>query len=176
MPAEDESEQPSQDVPVSVARRDRDAVGRPRNARARDGLGRPQPRGTEGIPPTEDMPDVPPAITLDRAQQLLDEGKPFHAHEVLEAAWKSAPLEERGLWQGLAQLAVGLTHILRENEIGAASVLARGRDNVALYATAAPHGIDAVGLVYWANTVIADLALASANQTKLCVPTTPHLR
>ena len=68
MPAEDESEQPSQDVPVSVARRDRDAVGRPRNARARDGLGRPQPRGTEGIPPTEDMPDVPPAITLDRAQ------------------------------------------------------------------------------------------------------------
>ena len=44
------------------------------------------------------MPDVPPAITLDRAQQLLDEGKPFHAHEVLEAAWKLAPLEERGLW------------------------------------------------------------------------------
>ena len=98
MPAEDESEQPSQDVPVSVARRDRDAVGRPRNARARDGLGLPQPRGTEGIPPTEDMPDVPPAITRDRAQQLLDEGKPFHAHEVLEAAWKLAPLEERGLW------------------------------------------------------------------------------
>ena len=34
-------------------------------------------------------------------------GRPFHAHEVLEASWKAAPPAERDLWQGLAQLAVG---------------------------------------------------------------------
>ncbi|WP_261993079.1 DUF309 domain-containing protein, partial [Streptomyces sp. adm13(2018)] len=42
--------------------------------------------------------------------RLLDAGMPFHAHEVFEDAWKSGPASERDLWQGLAQLAVGLTH------------------------------------------------------------------
>ncbi len=34
----------------------------------------------------------------------------FHAHEVLEDAWKTGPEAQRELWRGLAQLAVGLTH------------------------------------------------------------------
>ena len=52
------------------------------------------------------------------AQRLLDAGLPFHAHEVLEAAWKAAPPDERELWRGLAQLAVGLTHLQRGNGRG----------------------------------------------------------
>ena len=94
-----------------AARRDRDAAGRARNARPRDGLGRPLPRGVAG---QERIPDdlvLPPAESLGLAQQLLDEGRPFHAHEVLEASWKSAPDAERDLWQGLAQIAVGLTRL-----------------------------------------------------------------
>ena len=45
--------------------------------------------------------------------EMLLAGRPFHAHEVLEAFWKAAPPAERDFWQGLAQLAVGLTHARR---------------------------------------------------------------
>jgi len=126
--------------------RDRDAAGRARNARPRDALGRPLPRGAAG---DERLPDdlvLPPAQALRLAQQLLDEGRPFHAHEVLEASWKTAPAAERDLWQGLAQIAVGLTHALRGNAPGAAALLRRGADRVDGYAGPAPHGIDAAGV------------------------------
>jgi hypothetical protein len=126
--------------------RDRDAAGRARNARPRDALGRPLPRGATG---DEGIPDdlvLPPAQLLQLAQELLDSGRPFHAHEVLEASWKSAPAAERDLWQGLAQIAVGLTHARRGNARGAAALLRRGADRVAGYADAPPHGIDAAGI------------------------------
>ena len=93
--------------------RDRDAAGRPRNARPRDGLGRPLKPGSEGVPRVPDDLVLPPGPALVEAQRLFDEGLPFHAHEVLEGTWKAAPAPERDLWQGLAQLAVGLTHLRR---------------------------------------------------------------
>ena len=64
------------------------------------------------------------------ADQLLRDGRPFHAHEVLEAAWKSGPAQERDLWQGLAQIAVGLTHARRGNARGAVALLRRGAERV----------------------------------------------
>lgn len=67
------------------------------------------------------------------AQRLIDEGRPFHAHEVLEAAWKSAPRGQRDLWQGLAQIAVGLTHAGRGNSRGAVTLLRRGAEAVGRY-------------------------------------------
>ena len=75
--------------------RDRDSSGRPRNARPRDELGRPLPPGAPG---TERIPDdlsLPPAESLALAQRLLDRGRAFHAHEVLEASWKQAPAGEQ---------------------------------------------------------------------------------
>ena len=96
------------------------------------------------------MPDelvLAPAESLREAQRLLDEGRPFHAHEVLEATWKAAPADERDLWQGLAQLAVGLTHALRGNNIGAATLLRRGADRICGYVDAPPYGIDVAGLL-----------------------------
>jgi uncharacterized protein len=128
------------------ADRDRDPAGRARNARPRDGLGRPLARGAAGQPTMPDPRAVTPAWALETAQRLLDEGMPFHAHEVLEAAWKSAEPGERDLWQGLAQLAVGLTHALRGNARGAATLLRRGGDRIAGYAGTAPYGIDVDGL------------------------------
>lgn len=128
---------------AGAAPRDRDAAGRARNARPRDALGRPLPRGAAG---DERIPDdlvLPPADALRLAQQLLDDGRPFHAHEVLEASWKTAPPAERDLWQGLAQIAVGLTHARRGNAHGAAALLRRGAERVAGYAGRAPHHIDA---------------------------------
>ncbi|WP_031104844.1 DUF309 domain-containing protein, partial [Streptomyces sp. NRRL S-146] len=90
--------------------RDRDSEGRARNARPRDGLGRPLPYDADGVPRQPEGVVRTPEATVAEAQRLLDEGKPFHAHEVFEDAWKSGPDEERELWRGLAQLAVGLTH------------------------------------------------------------------
>jgi uncharacterized protein len=123
--------------------RERDRAGRPRNARPRDALGRPLPRGTAGEQRVPDDLAIAPAEALALAQQMLDGDRPFHAHEVLEASWKTAPSAERDLWQGLAQIAVGITHARRGNARGAAALLRRGGQRVGGYADACPHGIDA---------------------------------
>jgi uncharacterized protein len=135
--------------------RDRDAEGRARNARPRDALGRPLPYGAAGEERAPEGIVRPPDRALAEAQELLDAGRPFHAHEVLEDAWKSAPEPERQLWRGLAQLAVGLTHAARGNDRGAATLLERGAGNVAAYADAPPHGIDVAGLVAWGRALAA---------------------
>jgi len=94
-----------------------------------------------------------PTEGLAEAQRLLDDGFPFQAHEVLEAVWKAAPPAERDLWQGLAQLAVGLTHALRGNTTGAATLLRRGASRISDYEGAPPYGIDVAGLLDWAVTL-----------------------
>src|SRR6478735_10984585 len=89
--------------------RDRDANGRARNSRPRDALGRPLPYGSDNVERQPEGIVRTPAETITQAQELLDSGKPFHAHEVFEDAWKSSSGPDRELWKGLAQLAVGLT-------------------------------------------------------------------
>lgn len=131
--------------------RDRDAAGRPRSARPRDELGRPLPRDSAGVAAMPDDLALPPAESLAEAQRLLDAGHAFHAHEVLEGTWKAAPDSERELWRGLAQLAVGLTHIRRGNAVGAVQLLRRAADRVEGYAEDPPYGVDAAGLAAWAR-------------------------
>lgn len=114
--------------------RDRDQHGRPRNARPRDELGRPLPRDSaSGVDQVPERLRLPLEDAVELAQRYLDTGRPFHAHEVLEALWKSRPDDERDLWQGLAQLAVGLTHALRGNRTGAMALLQRGDDRLRRY-------------------------------------------
>lgn len=113
--------------------RDRDISGRPRNARPRDALGRPLPRDAAGEPGTPDDLELPAAEALAEAQRLIDTDRPFNAHEVLEASWKAAAPAERELWQGLAQIAVGLTHAQRGNSSGAVTLLRRGADRIRPY-------------------------------------------
>jgi hypothetical protein len=133
--------------------RDRDAGGRARNARPRDELGRPLPRQARGLPGAGDEA-LPPGEALAEAERLLGLGRPFHAHEVLEASWKAAPVAERDLWQGLAQVAVGLTHALRGNARGAVALLRRGADRLSGYPAPGPHDIDVAGV----RRACADLA------------------
>jgi hypothetical protein len=140
-----------------MAERDRDESGRPRNTRPRDELGRPLPPGSEGIPRIPDELDLTPAASLTYAQDLLDRGLAFNAHEVLEAAWKNGPDGERLLWQGLAQLAVGITHVQRGNIRGALAVLRRSSARLADIGVA-PYGIDTASLADWAGAMIDDLA------------------
>jgi hypothetical protein len=123
--------------------RDRDEEGRARQARPRDALGRPLPYGAEGVEPVSEDP-LPPEETLAFARRLLDEGRPFAAHEVFEVRWKTAPEEERDLWQGLAQLCVGLTHHLRGNAVGAQRLVERAAGRLERYAASAgpTYGLD----------------------------------
>ncbi|MGW7255376.1 DUF309 domain-containing protein [Streptomyces sp. NPDC054834] len=135
--------------------RDRDGEGRARNARPRDGLGRPLPYGAQGVARQPEGVVRTPEETVGEAQALLAEGKPFHAHEVFEDAWKSGPDSERALWRGLAQLAVGLTHAARGNVTGGARLLRRGAGAVEEWADSRgerqPHGIDLAGVAAWAR-------------------------
>jgi hypothetical protein len=105
-----------------------------------------------GAPGVERQPEGvrrTPAQTLAEAQRLLDAGMPFHAHEVLEDMWKTAPERERPLWRALAQLAVGLTHAARGNSRGAATLLNRAAAGLAPYGDLAPYGINSGGLLRW---------------------------
>jgi uncharacterized protein len=121
--------------------RDRDPAGRPRNARPRDGLGRPLARAEDpgAADPGSAADRIPDDLVITGteaaalADRLLRDGRPFHAHEVLEAAWKYGPASERDLWQGLAQIAVGLTHARRGNARGAVTLLGRGAQRVRGY-------------------------------------------
>ncbi len=123
--------------------RDRDDAGRARQQRPRDALGRPLPYGDAGVEPVPEEP-LPPAETIDTARALVREGRPFAAHEVLEARWKAGPDHERDLWQGLAQLCVGLTHAARGNAVGADRLLERAAGRLEAYGAAGgpTYGLD----------------------------------
>lgn len=151
--------------------RDRDENGRARNNRPRDGLGRPLPRGSVGVGRMPDELFFEAAESLVQAQALLDEGLPFHAHEVLEASWKAALEGERELWQGLAQLAVGLTHVLRGNVGGGLALLDRGVGRIAGYGPVGPHRVDVLGLLAWVDSVASRVDGGGVPPTPmLCVP------
>ena len=128
--------------------RDRDPAGRPRQARPRDALGRPLPYGAVGVEPVPEEP-LPPMKSLQIARQLVKAGRPFAAHEVLEARWKTGPAEERDLWQGLAQLCVGLTHASRGNSVGALRLVERGAGRLESYGTGGgpTYGLDLTAVV-----------------------------
>jgi uncharacterized protein len=129
-----------------MSSRDRDPTGRARNARPRDAQGRPLPYGAQGVDRVPEDVVLSPDDAVRQAQQLIDDGYPFYAHEVLEGVWKATSGEHRELWQGLAQLAVGLTHVQRGNPRGAVTLLRRGADRIDPYAAEPPHGLDVAGL------------------------------
>ena len=128
--------------------RDRDPGGRPRQARPRDALGRPLPYGAVGVEPVSEEP-LPALETLEVARSLVREGRPFSAHEVLEARWKAAPSEEADLWQGLAQICVGLTHAARGNGVGAARLVERGAGHLEEYdaGDGSTYGLDLTAVI-----------------------------
>ena len=145
------SQQPSQIGPQEQQRyRDRDAQGRARQARPRDRLGRPLPYGGAGVEAVSEEP-LPPLPTIASAHQLLADGRPFSAHEVFEARWKAGPEAERDLWQGLAQLCVGITHAERGNLTGALRLIGRARARLETYAaTGGPnYGLDFSEILEW---------------------------
>ena len=119
--------------------RDRDERGRAENARPRDATGKPLGRdaGTswrERLRAKDELQALPRHEAIAEAERLVLDGQPFYAHEVLEGPWHLADEPERAFWQGLAQVAVGLTHVQRGNATGARSLLRSGADKLAGYA------------------------------------------
>jgi hypothetical protein len=133
---------------VTGSQRDRDGLGRARQARPRDALGRPLPYGAKDVEPVSEEP-LPPRESLDAASELVAAGRPFAAHEVLEARWKAGPPEERDLWQGLAQVCVALTHAARGNRTGAERLTNRAATRLAAYAATgrSTYGLDLDGVM-----------------------------
>ena len=85
-----------------------------------------------------------PEETLEAARALVEAGRPFSAHEVLEARWKAEPVEERDLWQGLAQVRVAMTHAARGNTVGADRLFDRAAERLTTFAATGrgAYGLD----------------------------------
>ena len=114
--------------------------------RARDAAGRPVPEGSpDAVEPVPEEP-LPPVEAVALARDLLVRGRPFFAHDVLEARWKAAPGPERDLWQGLAQVCVGLTHLQRGNAVGGSRLLRRGAGRLAAW-RGPSYGVDVEAVV-----------------------------
>ncbi|MDP9021191.1 MAG: DUF309 domain-containing protein [Actinomycetota bacterium] len=121
--------------------RDRDENGRPANARPRDRLGRPLPRGAEPAETVEDfaLDDLEEALA--KAVELWNQERFFEAHEVLEDVWNAAPDGDRLFWQGVIQVAVGCCHHQRGNVPGSVALLRKAAEKLAEYPDVY-HGID----------------------------------
>jgi predicted metal-dependent hydrolase len=115
------------------------------------------PYGETGVEPISEEPRSPEE-TLAYARGLLEDGRPFAAHEALEVRWKSCPDEERELWQGLAQLCVGLTHQARGNPVGASRLVDRASSRLEAYQQAAgpAYGLDLPALIACARVQVQD--------------------
>ena len=141
--------------------RDRNTEGRAENARPRDWLGRPLPRGSvdelaDTLEPGEVVDSV--AAALDQAVAFFNARRFFEAHEFFEWIWKSdeVPPNDRDFWKGVTQIAVGLTHTQRGNARGAVTLLERACG----YLTGYPspyHGIDRDALSAAAERMVATI-------------------
>ena len=157
--------------------RARDADGRPRNPRPRDITGAPLPPGTptpwrERLAVRDLETALPPAEAIAEAERLILGGAPFYAHEVLEGPWHLASPADRAFWQGLAQLAVGLTHIQRGNATGAAVILRRCADHLDGYGED-HHGVSPARLARAARDLaqrVEDGGTAAIAAADLAVP------
>lgn len=118
--------------------RDRNTEGRPENSRPRDATGKPLDRDAgpswrDRLRAVDEARALPPGEAIAEAERLVLTGQPFYAHEILEGPWHLAEPAERAFWQGLAQVAVGLTHVQRGNAVGATSLLRSGAEKLAAY-------------------------------------------
>ena len=110
--------------------RDRNAEGRPENARPRDRFGAPLPRGSVDELAHRQEPEQvvgSAAEALDHSVALFDQQRFFEAHEFLEYVWKSDEVAaaDRDFWKGVTQVAVGCCHVQRGNVTGAVTLLER---------------------------------------------------
>jgi len=88
--------------------------------------------------------EIAESVAVAEALRYLDDGLPFHAHEVLEQRWRCAPAEEATLWKALAQAAAGRTHAARGNPVGEARLRERAESGIRAYGGRRPDGLRAL--------------------------------
>lgn len=143
------------------------AVARRRSAeRPRDRYGRPLPWGArDELPGRKERTPRPAtaATTFDAAVARFDAERFFEAHEHFLHLWRwHADPQDRGFWQGVAQVATGCVHIQRGNAAGARRLLARAEHNLAGYPS--PHrGVDTGALTRAARGLAARVAVEGAH-------------
>lgn len=116
--------------------------------RPRDRLGRPLPRDAEpavGGPPVPSIDGLDDRAVWALAMECLDDGLPFHMHEVFEERWRRAAGGDREAWRACAQWGAALTHAARGNTVGASRVAARAMETLDA-AEDVPPAIDPVRL------------------------------
>lgn len=145
-----------------------------RSPRPRDRFGRPLERDS-GVPIEPDPEPLPPDQTLVLAQALLDDGRAFRAHEVLEALWKADGSTTKEVWRGLAQLAVGITHAQRGNAVGAIALLRRAADTLQPYSGEQPHAIAVDTVRRWAQQTAAAIEAADDREPAGRITDLPRL-
>lgn len=67
---------------------------------------------------------------VNRGIELVNQGKYFQAHELLEFAWRQESNETRHLYQGLVQVSAMLYHLERGNTKGAHKLVRMALDNI----------------------------------------------
>lgn len=101
--------------------------------RPRDRLGRPLPADVD---PADAAPSVPDVSGLDddaawsMAMDYLEQGLPFHAHEMFEQRWRTCATDDRAAWRALAQWGAAVTHAARGNEEGARRLASRALETL----------------------------------------------
>jgi predicted metal-dependent hydrolase len=124
--------------------------------RPRDSLGRPLPLDADpatAAPPVPSVEGLPDALVWQLAVSLLDDGMPFHAHEVFEQRWRLATSDDRGAWRAAAQWGAAATHAARGNDVGASRLALRAMATLH-EAPAVPAAFD-VGLMSAACAALA---------------------
>jgi uncharacterized protein len=119
--------------PGATPDRDRDAEGRPQQARPRDRTGRPLSYDATGVETIDDHRPGTPQEALALGRRLWGEQRYFEAHECLEVVWKAADEPDADLWQGVIQIAVAGVHLQRDNPAGARTLLARAERRLTGY-------------------------------------------
>ncbi|MEM6252637.1 MAG: DUF309 domain-containing protein [Cyanobacteria bacterium P01_D01_bin.156] len=76
----------------------------------------------------------------------FNQGEYYACHDTLEAIWMDAKQSERGFYQGILQIAVGLYHLTNLNWQGAAILLGEGSHRLDDYGESY-GGIDVADLV-----------------------------
>lgn len=141
--------------------RDRDAEGRPEQARPRDRTGRPLPYDTTERLLTEEWEYDTVEQALAVGVWLWNQERFFEAHEALEDVWHAAPGPDRDFWQGVIQVAVGCVHHQRGNAAGVAAILDKARRRLARYPDV-HHGVDVEQLITFADGVISVMRQSGA--------------
>ncbi|MEO0869736.1 MAG: DUF309 domain-containing protein, partial [Cyanobacteria bacterium J06642_11] len=86
----------------------------------------------------------PPEFWVGVAQ--FNQGEYYECHDTLEAIWMEAEQADRGFYQGILQIAVGLYHLTNLNWQGAAILLGEGSHRLNAYSDF-HGGIDVIDLV-----------------------------